>query len=85
MQLSFDNMTMELNIFNIVKQTPHKDKGIIDVDLIEELIDHTCLFSLSDDLVQICLTHFDLNFNNNRPINQVNALLHSSARMDIDN
>lgn len=78
-------MTMELNIFNIVKQTPHKDKGIVDVDLIEELIYHTCHFNLNDDLVQTCLTHFGLNFNNNISINQVNALLHSSARMDIDN
>lgn len=38
MQLSFGNMTIELNIFNIAKQPHNADDGIIDVDLIEELV-----------------------------------------------
>ena len=38
MQLSFGNMTMELNIFNIAKQPHNADDGIIDVDLIELLM-----------------------------------------------
>ena len=53
MQLSFGNMTMELNIFNIAKQPHNVDDGIVDVDLIETLVDDTFLSNLSDDLLQI--------------------------------
>lgn len=38
MQLSFGNMTMELNVFNIAKQSHNADDGIVDVDLIETFI-----------------------------------------------
>ena len=34
-------MTMELNIFNIAKQPHNADDGIVDVDLIEEIVDNT--------------------------------------------
>ena len=54
MQLSFGNMTMELNIFNIAKQPHNADDGIVDVDLIEEIIDNTFLSNFSDDHLQIC-------------------------------
>ena len=84
MQLSFGNMTMELNIFNISKQPPNKNEWTVDVDLIDELVDHTFHSILSDDLVQTCLTHFSLNFDINRSIDEVNVLLHSSSCMDID-
>ena len=46
MQLSFGNMTMELNIFNITKQPHSADDGIVDVDLIETIVDNTFLQSL---------------------------------------
>ncbi|KAH9752838.1 hypothetical protein KPL71_014866 [Citrus sinensis] len=62
MQLSFGNMTMELNIFNITKQPHNADDGIVDVDLIEALVDDTFLSNLSDDPLQTCLTHFGLDF-----------------------
>ena len=39
MQLSFGNMIIQLNIFNIVKQPHNVDDGIVEVDLIEELVD----------------------------------------------
>ena len=41
MQLSFGNMTIELKIFNIVKQPRNANKGTIHIDLVEELVDHT--------------------------------------------
>ena len=44
MQLSFGNMTMELNIFNIVKQHHNAEDRIVDVDLIEVLVDNTFSF-----------------------------------------
>ena len=47
--MSFGNMTMELNIFNITKQPHNAYNEIIDVDLIEALVDDTFLSNLSDD------------------------------------
>jgi hypothetical protein len=37
MKLSFENMTLEMNIFNICKQ-PGDDNDLKEVDLIEELV-----------------------------------------------
>ncbi|KAH9685156.1 hypothetical protein KPL70_013841 [Citrus sinensis] len=82
MQLSFDNMTMELNIFNIAKQPHNADDGIVDVDLIEALVDDTFLSNLSDDPLQTCLTYFGLDFDIDRSVDEVNALLDSAPSMD---
>ncbi|KAH9793150.1 hypothetical protein KPL71_004433 [Citrus sinensis] len=82
MQLSFGNMTMELNIFNIVKQPHNADDGIVDVDLIEALVDNTFVSNLSDDPLQTCLTHFGLDFDIDRSVDEVNALLDSAPSMD---
>ncbi|KAK9185028.1 hypothetical protein WN943_025381 [Citrus x changshan-huyou] len=81
-QLSFGNMTMELNIFNIVKQRHNADDGIVDVDLIEALVDNTFISNLSDDPLQTCLTHFGLDFDIDRSVDDVNALLDSASSMD---
>ncbi|KAK9222119.1 hypothetical protein WN944_010551 [Citrus x changshan-huyou] len=82
MQLSFGNMTMELNIFNIVKQPHNADDEIVDVDLIEKIIDNTFLSNLSDDPLQTCLTHFGLDFDIDRSVDEVNTLLDSAPSMD---
>ena len=82
MQLSFGNMTMELNIFNIAKQPHHTDDGIVDVDLIDTLVDNTFLSNLSDDPLQTCLTHFGFYFDIDRSVDEVNALLDSAPSMD---
>ncbi|KAH9698032.1 hypothetical protein KPL71_023850 [Citrus sinensis] len=82
MQLSFGNMTVELNIFNIAKQPHNADDGIIDVDLIETIIDNTFLSNLSDDPLQTCLTHFGFDFDIDRSVDEVNALLDSAPSMD---
>ena len=49
MQLSFGNMTIELNIFNIDKQPHSADDGIVDVDLIETIVDNTFVSNFSND------------------------------------
>ena len=82
MQLSFGNITMKLNIFNIVKQPHSADDGIIDVDLIKALVDDTFVSNLSDDPLQTCLTHFGLDFDIDRSVEEVNALLDSTPSMD---
>lgn len=33
-------MTMEFNVFNIAKQPRDEDEGIVDMNLIEELLDY---------------------------------------------
>ena len=73
---------MELNIFNIAKQSHNADDGIVDVDLIKELIDNTLLSNLSDNPLQTCLTHFGLDFDINRSFDEVNALLDSAPSTD---
>ena len=83
MKLSFGNMTMELNIFNIAKQPHNADDVIIDMDLIEALIDDTFVSNLSDDFLQTCLTHFGFDFDIDRSVDEVNALLVSTPFMDI--
>ncbi|KAH9658353.1 hypothetical protein KPL70_023455 [Citrus sinensis] len=82
MQLSFGNMTMELNIFNIAKQPHNADDGIVDVDLIETIVDNTFFSNLSDDPLQTCLTHFGFDFDIDRSVDEVNALLDSASSMD---
>ncbi|KAH9656697.1 hypothetical protein KPL70_022786 [Citrus sinensis] len=84
MQLSFGNMIMELNIFNIAKQPHNADDRIVNVDLIEALVDDTFLSNLSDDPLQTCLTHFDFDFDIDRSVDEVNALLDSTPSMDIN-
>ncbi|KAH9744056.1 hypothetical protein KPL70_003526 [Citrus sinensis] len=81
-QLSFGSMTMELNIFNISKQPHNVDYGIVDVDLIEELVDNTFFSNFSNDPLQTCLAHFGLNFDIDRSVDEVNALLYSAPSMD---
>ncbi|KAK9185186.1 hypothetical protein WN943_025540 [Citrus x changshan-huyou] len=82
MQLFFSNMTMELNIFNIAKQPHNADDGIVEVNLIKVLVDDTFLSNLNDDPLQTCLTHFDLNFDIDRSVDEVNALLDLAQSMD---
>ena len=82
MQLSFGNKAMELNTFNIAKQPNNAGDRIVDVDLIEALVDNTFLSNLSDHPLQTCLTHFGFDFNINKSVDEVNALLDSTLSMD---
>lgn len=75
-------MTIELNILNIAKQHQNSDDGIVDVDLIKKLIDHTFPSNLNDDSLQKYLTHFGIDFDIDRSIDEVNALLDSSPSLD---
>ena len=82
MHLSFGNITMEPNIFNIATQPHNTDDGFVDVDLIETIIDNTFLSNLSDDPLQTYLTHFGLGFDIDRSVDEVNTLLDSAPFMD---
>ncbi|KAH9794255.1 hypothetical protein KPL71_004834 [Citrus sinensis] len=74
MQLSFGNMTMELNIFNVTKQPQEEDK-VVEANMIEELVEDSFISNHTDDPLEACLTHSDLSFNNDSAIAEVIALL----------
>lgn len=80
--MSFGNITIELNIFNIAKQPRDRDEGSIDVDLIEELVYHSFPSNLSDDSLQKYLTYFGMNFDTDRSIDKVNVFPDSSPSVD---
>ena len=74
MQLSFGNMTMELNIFNVTKQ-PHEEDEFFKANMIEELVEDLFIYNHTDDPLEACLTHSGLSFNDDSAIAGVNALL----------
>ena len=74
MQLSFGNMTMELNIFNVTKQ-PQEEDEFVEANMIEELVEDSFISNHNDDPLEACLTHSDLSFNDDSAIAEVSALL----------
>ena len=54
LKLSFGNMTLELNVFNVCKH-PAQDIEVHEVDFIEELIDQHFTTSILSDPLDVCL------------------------------
>ena len=50
MKLTFGNMTLELNVFNLCKQPPDQDEGIEEVDLIDSIVEEHVEGSTYDPL-----------------------------------
>lgn len=48
-KLSFGNMTLELNVFNIYKQPSFDTKEVQNVNLIEEVCEY-------DDIISLCIS-----------------------------
>ena len=48
-------MTIELNVFNVIKQ-PHDDEEVAEVDMIETLVDDSFVSNICDDPFEKCLT-----------------------------
>ena len=61
MNLSFGNMTLELNVFNICKQPSDDDNEIENLELTESIVDEHNLGSLSN-LMHICSSDDKLEF-----------------------
>ena len=76
MKISFGNMTVELNIFDISKQVP-ENEDICEVNMIGSLVHDTFIQSKCEDPLKACLTHFDYNLDTKKSIEEVNALLDS--------
>ena len=74
-------MTMELNIFNVIKQ-PQKEDEFVEATMIKELVEDSFISNHNDDPLEACLTHSDLSSNNDSLIAEVNALLDATPIMD---
>ena len=74
MKISFGNMTVELNIFQIRKQPQDYDQ-MHQVCLIEEIIDEVIEESSIKDPLEACFTQFGEDLDLDKLIEQANALL----------
>ncbi|KAL5722473.1 hypothetical protein ACHQM5_005989 [Ranunculus cassubicifolius] len=63
MKLSFGNMTIELNVFNVCKQPGNidceSDDDVQEVNMIESFVEDQFLWSSIPDPLEACLTHFE--------------------------
>ncbi|XP_075655087.1 uncharacterized protein LOC142625288 [Castanea sativa] len=83
MKISFGNMTVELNIFDISKQVLDNE-DIYEVDMIESLVHDTLIQSSCEDPLKDCLTLFYCNLDIEKSIEEVNALLDSVPLLSTD-
>jgi hypothetical protein len=78
MKISFGNMTVELNIFQIIKQPLDYDK-MNQVCLIEEIIDEVIEeSSIEEDPLEAWLAQFGEDLDLEKLMEQVNALLETA-------
>ena len=83
MKISFGNMTVELNIFDISKQVPDNE-DICEVNMIGSLVHDTFLQTSCEDPLKACLTRFDYNLDTEKSIEEVNALLDYVPLLSMD-
>ena len=62
MQISFGTMTVQVNIFNVSKQPPDEDDGVLEVSYIHELVENHLPQLKLEDPLEACLTHFGSDF-----------------------
>jgi len=67
MILSFENMTVELNVFNTSSEPSIMDDHM-EVNMIEMSVSHTLEESLYKDPLEKCLAYFGMNFDINESI-----------------
>nr|XP_011459774.1 PREDICTED: uncharacterized protein LOC105350087 [Fragaria vesca subsp. vesca] len=84
MTISFGNMTLDLNIFSISKQ-PLENDEVGEVNLIDNLVTDTFHQSSIKDPLEACLVHFGADFDFDKSIEEVNALLDSVPLIDSAN
>ena len=79
MKLTFGNMTIELNVFNISKQPAEEDSDTYEVNTIQTLVEGKVAHSMFSDLIEACL----LNPNNDDvDLDTVNALLDATPTIE---
>eukprot|EP00268_Persea_americana_P007095 TRINITY_DN12609_c0_g1_i10.p1 TRINITY_DN12609_c0_g1~~TRINITY_DN12609_c0_g1_i10.p1 ORF type:complete len:354 (-),score=46.75 TRINITY_DN12609_c0_g1_i10:2790-3851(-) len=82
MQISFGTMTVQVNIFNVNKQPPEDDDGVLEISYIHKLVENHLPQLKLEDPLEACLAHFGSDFDVDGHIEEVNALLDSTPSMD---
>uniref|UniRef100_A0A2N9I6A0 RNA-directed DNA polymerase n=1 Tax=Fagus sylvatica TaxID=28930 RepID=A0A2N9I6A0_FAGSY len=84
MKLSFGNMTLEVNIFNICKQ-PGDDDGFHEVNLIETLVqDQFNLTCFSDPLESCLVNSLDFDDDEDSEVAHICSVLNSSQVLEVN-
>jgi len=81
MNLSFGNMTVEVNIFHLMQQQADVD-SIDEVCMIDFLVQEMLDTTYPEDPIHQCLAHFGSDFDIDSSISEVNALLDSTPLLD---
>ncbi|XP_074323873.1 uncharacterized protein LOC141660789 [Apium graveolens] len=76
MKLTFGNMTIDLNIFNLGKQPNELFDQPIDVNMIDELVDNEIMNV--DDVLSFCQDYFGQDWDDTSHKNEVNEMLEST-------
>ncbi|XP_074323870.1 uncharacterized protein LOC141660784 [Apium graveolens] len=76
MKLTFGNMTIDLNIFNVGKQPNDLFDQPIDVNIIDELVDNEIMNV--DDVLSFCQDYFGQDWDDTSHKNEVNEMLEST-------
>lgn len=75
MQLSFGNMTIDLNVFNVAKEL-QDDEEVFQVDRIEANVDDNLVVSnYCDDLLEKSSTYFGLSFDSDSAKNNLAPIM----------
>ncbi|XP_026452306.1 uncharacterized protein LOC113352739, partial [Papaver somniferum] len=84
LKLSFGNMTVELNVFNVSQHHVNlDDEDVHEVNMIESLIQDSLTGIMSKDPLQACLEDVNLELYDDEYIGEVQSLLESVPQMDI--
>ena len=81
--MTFGNMTVELNIFDISKQVIDNE-DICEVNMIGSLVHDTFIQSRGEDPLKACLTIFYCNWDTGKSMEEVNTLLDFVPLLSID-
>ncbi|KAL5578645.1 hypothetical protein UlMin_011087 [Ulmus minor] len=83
LKLSFGNMTVELNVFNVAHKGVEID-DLCDVNMIETATHDFFLQMNGNDPFEKCLAQFGMNIDLDSSISEVNSLLESTPLMDTE-
>ncbi|KAL5550681.1 hypothetical protein UlMin_000857 [Ulmus minor] len=83
LKLSFGNMTVELNVFNVAHKGVEID-DLCDVNMIETATHDFFLQMNGNDSFEKCLAQFGMNIDLDSSISEVNSLLESTPLMDTE-
>ena len=78
MKLTFANMTIDLNVFNVEKQPSDFFDQLIEVNVVQDMSGNE--HKGEDEILSFCLDHFGQNWDETEYLNEVNEMLDSTAQ-----